>query len=103
MIAFSFVHPRDVPKQEKILIHLAVQKVMRDEVLKSFHESVAGCGHQGYEHTYAALWLKYFWLTMWEDTHWYVQSCKACQQSKRDVHTNPPPLNPMPVADLFQR
>ena len=94
---------RGVPKEEKILIQLAVPKIMRDEILRSFHDSVAGGGHQGFERTYAALRLKYFWLTMWEDTRRYVQSCEACQQSKRDVHAKPPPLNPMPVADLFQR
>ena len=94
---------RGVPKQEKILIQLAVPKLMRDEILRSFHDSIAGGGHQGFERTYAALRLKYFWPTMWEDTRRYVQSCEACQQSKRDVNAKPPPLNPMPVADLFQR
>ena len=55
---------RGVPKQEKILIQLAVPKIMRDEILRSFHDSVAGGGHQGCERTYAALQLKYFWPTM---------------------------------------
>ena len=65
---------RGVPKEEKILIQLAVPKIMRDEILRSFDDSVAGGGHQGFERTYAALRLKYFWPTMWEDTRRYVQS-----------------------------
>ena len=85
---------RGVPKQEKILIQLAVPKLMRDEILRSFHDSVAGGEHQRFERTYAALRLKYFWPTMWEDTRRYVQSCEACQQSIKAPQAlrNTPPL-----------
>lgn len=69
----------------------------------SFHDSLAGGMHQGFERTYAALRQKYYWPTMFEDCRKYIQSCEMCQRVKRDIHGKPPPLQPMPVADLFQR
>ena len=104
-LLFHLYTPRTkgVPKEEKILLQLAVPKKMRDEILKSFHDSLAGGGHQGFERTYAALRLKYFWPSMWDDTRTYIQSCEPCQASKRHIHGKPPPLNPLPVSDLFGR
>ena len=58
---------------------------------------------QGFERTYAALRQKYYWPTMFRDCQPYIQSCEECQRVKRDVHGKPPPLQPLPVADLFQR
>ena len=40
---------------------------------------------------------------MYDEIDKYVQSCLLCQQVKRPVHAKPPPLQPLPVADLFSR
>ena len=76
---------------------------MRDDILRSYHDSLAGGGHQGHEQTFAAIRLKYYWPKMYDEIRKYVQSCLLCQQVKRPVHAKPPPLQPLPVADLFSR
>ena len=59
--------------------------------------------HQGFERTYAAIRQKYYWPSMFRDCEAYVQSCDQCQRVKRNVYGKPPPLQPLPVVDVFQR
>jgi len=94
---------KNVPKEERLVKQVAVPKVLRDDVLKSYHDCVAGGGHQGFERTYAALRNKYFWPSMYSDIKLYIQSCEVCQRSKRDFHARPPPLHPQPVEDVMSR
>lgn len=92
---------KGVPKEEKLILQVCIPAILRDDMLRSFHDSLAGGMHQGFERTYAALRQKYYWPTMFEDCRKYIQSCEMCQRVKRDIHGKPPPLQPMPVADLF--
>ena len=89
----------DMPRSEQ----LAVPTVLRDDLLRSYHDSLAGGGHQGVDRTYQAIKLKYFWPTMHGDVKRYVESCIACQRSKRAYTNTKAPLNPLPVVDIFAR
>ena len=104
-LLYHFYTPRSrgVPREERLVKQLAVPKIMRDDILRSYHDSLAGGGHQGHERTFAAIRLKYYWPKMYDQIGKYVQSCELCQQVKRPVHAKPPPLQPLPVADLFGR
>ena len=104
-LIYHFYTPRSrgVPREERLVKQLAVPRIMRDDILRSYHDSLAGGGHQGHERTFAAIRLKYYWPKMYDQIGKYVQSCELCQQVKRPVHAKPPPLQPLPVADLFGR
>ena len=104
-LLYHFYSPRSrgLPREERFVKQLARPKVMRDDILRSYHDSLAGGGHQGHERTFAAIRLKYYWPKMYDEIGKYVQSCLLCQQVKRPVHAKPPPLQPLPVADLFSR
>ena len=104
-LLYHFYSPRSrgLPREERFVKQLALPRVMRDDILRSYHDSLAGGGHQGHERTFAAIRLKYYWPKMYDEIGKYVQSCLLCQQVKRPVHAKPPPLQPLPVADLFSR
>ena len=104
-LLYHFYSPRSrgLPKEERFVKQLALPKVLRDDILRSYHDSLAGGGHQGHERTFAAIRLKYYWPKMYDEIGKYVQSFLLCQQVKRPVHAKPPPLQPLPVADLFSR
>ena len=104
-LLYHFYSPRSrgLPKEERFVKQLALPKVLRDDILRSYHDSLAGGGHQGHERTFAAIRLKYYWPKMYDEIGKYVQTCLLCQQVKRPVHAKPPPLQPLPVADLFSR
>ena len=44
------------------------------ELLKSYHDCIAGGGHQGFERAYAALRNKYYWPSMYENIRQYVKT-----------------------------
>ena len=89
----------DMPRSEQFV----VPSCLRDDLLKSYHDSLAGGGHQGVDRTYQALKLKYFWPTMHGDVKRYVESCISCQRSKRSYLNTTAPLKPLPVVDIYSR
>ena len=94
---------RNVPAEERLVKQTAIPVILRDDILKSYHDCLAGGGHQGFERTYAAIRNKYYWPRMYEDIRQYVKTCEICQQSKRAFNAKPPPLQPQPVDDVFSR
>ena len=94
---------KKVPRDERLVKQIAVPKSLRDDILRSYHDCIAGGGHQGFERTYAALRNKYYWPSMYNDINQYVQTCEICQQTKRAYHSKPPPLQPQPTHDIFNR
>jgi hypothetical protein len=75
---------------------------MKYDCLQSYHDSIAGGGHQGSERTYHALRNKYYWPNMYRDVYAHVQSCIACQKAKRHYHGQNAPLKPLPITDIFE-
>ncbi len=84
-------------------LQLAVPQSLRDDLLKSFHDCIAGGGHQGTNRVYQAMREKYYWKSMIRDITCYVKSCLTCQQAKRKYGAKPAPLHPIPPGNIFSR
>ena len=92
---------KGLPKADRLVRQLAVPEPVRFDCLQSYHDSIAGGGHQGSERTYHALRNKYYWPNMYRDVYAHVQSCIACQKAKRHFHGQKAPLHPLPITDIF--
>ncbi|CAG2254580.1 unnamed protein product [Mytilus edulis] len=89
-------------RADRIVKRLAVPLTLRDDILKSYHDSLLG-GHGGIERTYHTIRYKYYWPGMYSDIQQYVQTCIQCQRAKPDAHKRPTPLQPLPILDVFRR
>ena len=90
------------PKEDRLCQQLVVPRSLRDDLLRSYHDSPLG-GHQGEDRTFNCIRMKYFWKTMFNDIVFYVKSCQECQQAKRKFHAKNAPLQPIPPSDIFGR
>lgn len=88
---------------DRMILQVALPKVKRVEVLRGYHDCLAGGGHFGVTKTFGAIRLKYWWPKMYQIIHDYVQNCDICQRIKVDRHRHPVPLNPLPVEEVFSR
>ena len=88
---YHFYQPRvkGLPAAQRLVRQLALPGPCRPDVLRSFHDSHAGGGHLGIQKTFATI----------------RERCDLClcQRMKTDRKRQPPPLNPMPVKDVFRR
>lgn len=64
---------------------VAVPRCLREYVIWLYHDSLAGGAHLGFEHTYRAIQLKYYWPAMYQNIADYVRSCRECQLSKKHI------------------
>lgn len=64
----------------------------------TYHDCIAGGGHQGHERTYVAIRAKYYW----PDTEKYSKTCVTCHQSKDSKHRHPILLRPFPVETFLE-
>ena len=88
------------PTDEKFIFQIALPKQMRLKAIQEFHDNN---GHFGFKKVYAAIQAKYYWPHMFQQINDYIKSCDRCQRAKRDAHPNTTPLNPLPVAKVFER
>ena len=88
------------PVEEKFIFQTALPKALRLKVLQEFHD---GNGHFGFKKTYVAIHAKYYWPHMFQEITAFVKSCDRCQRAKREAHPITTPLNPLPVATVFER
>ena len=88
------------PTNEQIIFQIALPKQIRLKALQGFHDNN---GHFGYKEVYSAIQTKYYRPRMFQQIHDYVKLCDRCQRTKRDAHPNTTPLNPLPVAKIFER
>ena len=79
---------------------LAVPVSLEDDVLRSYHDCLAGAGHNGQDRTYVIMRMKYFWPIMYRDSEEYVKSYIACQKGNRHYQKKKAPLKPMPTVDV---
>ena len=91
---------RKKPVDETFIFQTALPKKQRLKVMQEFHDNN---GHFGFKKTYAAIQTKYYWPKMFQDISDFVKSCDRCQRAKRDAHPSTTPLNPLPVAKVFER
>ncbi len=93
---------KGVPKSQRYVRQLAVPKQCRKEILENYHTSVLGA-HQGFDRTYNAVRMNFWWPKMYADINTYVSTCEQCQKAKRPMHQKPAPLVPMPIVPTFER
>ena len=85
---------QDMPRPEQ----LATPSILRDDLLRSCHDSLAGGGHQGLDRTFHVIKLKYIWSTMHGDVYKYnsfLETFVSCRHIC-DV------LRPLKTAQIFQ-
>ncbi|CAC5403419.1 Retrovirus-related Pol polyprotein from transposon gypsy,Retrovirus-related Pol polyprotein from transposon 297,Retrovirus-related Pol polyprotein from transposon 17.6 [Mytilus coruscus] len=46
---------KQVPRHERLVKQIAVPRILRDDVLRSYHDCILGGGHQGFDRTYSSL------------------------------------------------
>lgn len=105
-VLYHFYQPRvkGLPAAQRLVRQLALPGPVREDVLRSFHDSHAGGGHLGVQKTFAAIRERYFFPAMYQIIHDYVTTCDQCQRMKVDRKKQPPPLTPLPIADeVFSR
>ena len=102
-LLYHHTFPKGKYSRNLILKRLAVPKILRDDLMKSYHDSMAGGCHQGIDRTHAAMRQKYYWKSMFGDLKIYIDTCRACQQNKKHNQTKPTPLHPIPHEDIFHR
>ncbi len=103
-ILYHIYEPRrkGVPKSQRYVRQLAVPKSCRREILENYHTSVLGA-HQGFDRTYNAIKMHFWWNKMYADINTYISTCDQCQKAKRPMHQKPAPLVPMPIVPIFER
>ncbi|MES9903532.1 MAG: reverse transcriptase domain-containing protein, partial [Sedimenticola sp.] len=97
------VRSRGVPREARQIRQVAVPRVLREDVILSFHDCQAGGGHRGFDKTYASIRFRYFWPNSYRDIYSHVQSCEKCQTSKRQYGSHKAPLTPMPISEPLSR
>lgn len=104
-VLYHIFQPRTKNKEktEVLLKQLAVPEKLRNDVIKSYHDSIAGGCHLGVQRTYVAIKQKYFWPKMYQNIYDYVTSCDICQRVKRETSARNAPLHPLPVQGTFDR
>ena len=100
---FYTARTRGVPRPARPIKQLAVPNSLREDIIASYHDSIAGGGHLGIDRTYTAIRFKYFWPNMYRDITEYIESCIQCQKAKRHFHARKAPLTPMPISNAFER
>ena len=105
-VLYHYYQPRSHKKHhhpEPYLRQLAVPRALREDVLRSYHDSAAGGAHLGFDRTYRAIQIKYYWPKMYQNIADYVRSCAVCQSVKKQTQQRPAPLVNMPIAETFSR
>lgn len=80
-----------------------VPKIIRQDILYSYHDSSVGACHLGFKRTYEAMRAKYYWKRMYQECYDYVTSCATCQEMKHDTNKRNAPLKPYKVDAIFTR
>jgi hypothetical protein len=81
---------------------LCIPVSMRNELLKEWHDSLR-CGHLGTKKTYAKMRTRFFWPSLASDIRNYISTCKECQIHRAENQKPVGLLQPIPVADVFER
>ena len=104
-VLFHMYSPRTqgIPKELRVIRQLAVPTDWREDILRSYHDSLFGGGHQGFDRTYASIRMKYYWPKMYAEILDYIKTCDPCQKSKHHFHAHPAPLQNMPIEGRFDR
>jgi len=77
-----------VPMRKRLCIPL----LFRNGILTHMHEN---CGHYALEKLFLALSNRFYWKSLYQDTHDFVKLCDTCLKAKPNFGNRPVPLNPI--------
>lgn len=80
-------------------IYIGTSTDLKDQLLKSFHDSALG-GHSGERATYQRMKLLFYWLGMKNEVNTFVKRCVVCQKTKSENIPYPGLLQPLPMPDM---
>ena len=60
MYPFYTARTRSVPRPARLIKRLAIPKSLKEDIIASYYDSIAGGGHLGIDRTYTAIRFKYF-------------------------------------------
>ena len=92
---------RNLSVPERTILQVALPKQLRQDVQRSYHDSIAGGGHLCIQKTFEAIRQKFYWPKMYQNVHDYVLSCDTCQKVKVSRRQPTVPLTNMPITDTF--
>ena len=75
---------------------LCITKDLREKVMDESH-APPYVGHRGIQTTLKALETYFYWPTIKQDVHRFVEECMTCQKVKFDRGKTPGLLQPLPV------
>ena len=95
-ILYHIFHPRTKRLHEvkPIIQQLCVPNVLREELLRTYHDNNA---HVGRERLYDTLKHKYYFPYMYSSVIEYVSSCHICQRTKTSPHMKKAPLKRLEI------
>ena len=79
MKTYLIIAEKRAKLSDRVTKQLAVPVSLEDDVLRSYHDCLAGAGHNGQDRTYVIMRMKYFWPNMYRDSEEDVKSYIACQ------------------------
>lgn len=99
---YMSIRNKTVPRPLRNEKQVAVPTMLRDDILRAYHDAPGG-SHLGFDKTYHAIRLKYYWPKMYADVQNYIKTCEQCQKATRNYNPKKAPLNPLPVGEFFSR
>lgn len=102
-VLYHYYQPRTRKsnRAEGSIIQVALPKSLRLDLLRSYHDSIAGGGHLGIQKTFESIRQKYYWPQLFQNVTDYVLSCDTCQKVKVNRRQPRVPLTNMPITDTF--
>lgn len=100
-VLYHFYQPRSKGKKydERFIKQLACPRSLRKDLIVAYHE----LGHLGFDRTYRAMQLKYYFPNMYQTVADFIRSCDSCQRAKVSTHPTKVPLTSMPIMDTFSK
>jgi len=101
-ILYHIFHPRTKRLHEvkPIIQQLCVPNVLREELLRTYHDNNA---HVGRERLYDTLKHKYYFSYMYSSVIEYDFSCRICRRTKTSTHMKKAPLKRLEIQPAFHR
>ena len=94
---FHMYEPRtkNIDRVYAVISQVCVPVQFRDVIAKQLHDR--NC-HIGFDRLYSSVRARFYWPGMYAYLRNYVLSCLECQQCKRPIHPNAPPVGALPIA-----
>jgi hypothetical protein len=87
----------------RIPFAVVVPAGLRDDVLRTIHDSPLSGGHLGFDKTYDRCRQRYWWPQMAKDIQLYCVACHQCQRANSSKHMKDGALHTIPVGEPWEK